>query len=173
MSFLETERLLFRSHEASDEEDFIKMQTDAETRCYVGGRAWSRDEAIRRFRDQYLGKPLDTSNLCATELKTERRYIGFCGLRLDNSQAKSAHLGYYIARPFWGRGLATEASKAFIELAFSSLGLDELHAAVQRGHAASEHILNKFGFSLSDEEKLPGGRVISNYCLSRDRWKLA
>ncbi len=36
MIFLETERLLFRSHEAEDEADFVQMQSDPEVRRYCG-----------------------------------------------------------------------------------------------------------------------------------------
>lgn len=39
--FFETTRLLFRSHEVRDEEEFIPMHTDPEVRRYVGGQAHS------------------------------------------------------------------------------------------------------------------------------------
>jgi len=39
--FFETTRLLFRSHEVRDEEEFIRMHTDPEVRRYVGGQAHS------------------------------------------------------------------------------------------------------------------------------------
>ena len=39
MIFLETARLLFRTHEPGDKADFIAMHTDPEVRRYVGGQA--------------------------------------------------------------------------------------------------------------------------------------
>jgi RimJ/RimL family protein N-acetyltransferase len=81
MIFLETERLLFRSHEAGDEAEFVKMHTDAEVRRYVGGQAWSEEKARSRFREQYLGKPTETYGLWATVFKEEEKYVGCCGLR--------------------------------------------------------------------------------------------
>lgn len=81
VTFLETERLLFRSHEAADEADFVRMQTDSEVRRYVGGQGWSLEKALYRFRNQYLGQPTETYGLWATILKEEGRYIGCCGLR--------------------------------------------------------------------------------------------
>ena len=41
--FFETTRLLFRSHEGRDEEEFIRMHTNPEVRRYVGGQAWFPD----------------------------------------------------------------------------------------------------------------------------------
>jgi hypothetical protein len=54
MIFLETNRLLFRTHEPQDEADFIRMHTDPEVRRYVGGSAWPVEKAVARFRGSYL-----------------------------------------------------------------------------------------------------------------------
>jgi hypothetical protein len=61
--FFETTRLLFRSHQAQDKEEFIQMHTDPEVRRYVGGQAWSLEKARYRFRSQYVGKPSRTYGL--------------------------------------------------------------------------------------------------------------
>jgi [ribosomal protein S5]-alanine N-acetyltransferase len=169
VTFLETARLLFRPHQVEDEADFIHMQTDLEVRRYVGGRAWSCEKAVDRFRNEYLGRPSKTYGLWATILKAESKYIGYCGLhRHSNENGESVRLGYYIARPYWGRGFATEASHAFIDLAFSQLHLSELFADMEKGHAASEHILQKLGFTLVGQEELPG-RILHVYRLSNPR----
>ena len=170
MTFLETARLLFRSHQAEDQEHFIDMQTDPEVRRYAGGKAWSPEKARARFHNQYLGKPSQTYGLWATVFKEESRYIGYCGLyRESNGNGKSVRLGSYIARPYWRRGLATEASRAFIDLAFSQLQFLELFADVEKGNDASEHILQKLGFVYVDREELPA-RVLNIYRLDKDNW---
>ena|SRR6202162_4798101 len=65
MIFLETERLLFRTHEAKDEADFVGMHTDAAVRRYLGGQPWPLEKALDRFRNQYFGQPTDTYGLWA------------------------------------------------------------------------------------------------------------
>lgn len=169
MIFLETERLLFRSHEPEDEGDFVKMHTDPEVRRYVGGQAWPLEKAVRRFRTEYLGEPKEVHGLWATVLKGERKYVGSCGLRLGKDEAS---LGYYIARPYWGKGIASEASRAFIDVAFHRLHLSRVSATVAKGHAASEHILRKFGFQYVSEEQIAAsGRIICLYQLLRSEWE--
>jgi ribosomal-protein-alanine N-acetyltransferase len=171
MIFLETERLLFRSHEAGDEADFVNMHTDAEVRRYVGGQAWPEEKARARFREQYLGKPTETYGLWATVLKAEGKYIGCCGLRAPGNEM-GASVGYYLARAYWKRGLATEASRAFIDVAFMRLGPDRVEADVENGNAASERILQKFGFRYVRREEIQSsGRVINFYELTKDEWK--
>ena len=171
MIFLETERLLFRSHEAGDEADFVSMHTDAEVRRDVGGQAWPEEKARARFREQYLGKPTETYGLWATVLKAEGKYIGCCGLRAPGNEM-GASVGYYLARAYWKRGLATEASRAFIDVAFMRLGPDRVEADVENGNAASERILQKFGFRYVRREEIQSsGRVINFYELTKDEWK--
>ena len=174
MIFLETERLLFRTHEAEDEADFVRMHTDPEVRRYMGGQGiagWPVEKALDRFRNEYLGKPTETYGLWATILKEENKYIGCCGVRAGKD-AMSANLGYFLAQPYWRRGLASEAAKAFIEIAFARLGLPRLLADVEKGNAASERILKKFGFEYVSQEFIPhSGRIIFLYELSRAAWE--
>jgi ribosomal-protein-alanine N-acetyltransferase len=170
MIFLETDRLLFRSHEPEDEDEFVKMHTDSEVRAYVGGSAWPSQKAQNRFRKEYLGRPTETYGLWATILKAEEKYIGTCGLSFAGG-GPVARLGYYIARPYWRRGLASEASQAFIDVAFSRLRLPRIMADVEKGNAASERILQKFGFKYVNQEELPAnGRIICFYELLSAEW---
>ena len=163
MIFTETTRLLFRSHQARDEEEFVRMHTDAEVRRYVGGSAWSLEKARDRFRKQHLGKPSRTYGLWATVLKDEQKYIGCCGLRADH-KSRAAHLAYYFARPYWGQGFAMESSKTLIKIAFERLQLGRLRADVDEGNLASRRILEKFGFKLAGREEVAASvRVILLY----------
>ena len=56
-----------------------------------------------------------------------------------------AELGYWIAKQFWGRGYATEASRAIIAFGFESLGLNKIHAAVFIKNPASDRVIRKVG----------------------------
>ena len=53
------------------------------------------------------------------------------------------HLGYWIARELWGRGLATRAVCAFV----ADLPARPLHATVTTGNVASRRVLEKCGFT--------------------------
>ena len=171
MTFLETTRLLFRTHEPQDQDDFVRMHTDPAVRRYMGGQAWPLEKALDRFRTQYLGKPEKTYGLWATILKEEEKYIGSCGLRAAENEG-TAYLAYILARPYWGKGLASEAAQAFIHLAFTRLHLPRLLADVEKGNAASEHILQKFGFQfLRQDEIAATRRTILILELSNADWK--
>jgi RimJ/RimL family protein N-acetyltransferase len=67
--------------------------------------------------------------------------IGF-GRRPDDE----IELGYWIARPFWGLGYATEACRAAIAMARDSLRLTRLQAGHFLDNPASGRVLDKLGF---------------------------
>ena len=137
----------------------------------MGGQGWPLEKAQSRFRTQYLGRPTETYGLWATVLKEEGRYIGCCGLRASQNSSE-AHLGYILSKAYWGRGLASESSKAFIDLAFGQLGLSRLLADVEEGNVVSEHILKKFGFKYSSREEIPSSnRVLLFYRLTSEDWR--
>jgi hypothetical protein len=66
------------------------------------------------------------------------------GLHRDDHGA--VELGYWIARPYWGLGFATEAGRAVVDLAQESLRLDRLVAGHFLDNPASGHVLRKLGF---------------------------
>jgi RimJ/RimL family protein N-acetyltransferase len=84
------------------------------------------------------------------------RLIGSCGIVNRNDEAE---LAFFIARPYWGLGFASEAARAVIDAA-RALG----HARLTSGHFtdnfASGHVLRKLGFHSS-------GRNEMRYCAAR------
>lgn len=85
--------------------------------------------------------------------KGSARFIGFCGLNLESIEGvEEIHVGYRLARPFWGRGLATEAVQAVLRLGFQELALPAISAIVEPQNIASVRVLEKSGFSLFEDQ---------------------
>lgn len=87
----------------------------------------------------------------------EGAVIGCAGLAANEGEVQ---LGYWIARPHWGQGYATEAAKAVLEIA-RMLGHEQIVASHFLDNPASGKVLRKTGFR-------PTGRVEAHYCLARD-----
>lgn len=96
--------------------------------------------------------------------------IGFCALNPENVEgAEEVEIGYRLARPFWGQGLATEIVRATLAYGFASLGLRSIIAIVQPANVASVRVIQKVGFSAfvySQYHRL-GVRI---YRLTREEW---
>ncbi len=146
---LETERMLFRDHEAGDLEAFCAIESDPEYRWPQ--TVHPRAELERRFREIWLVPK--SMGLLATVFKEDRRYIGRCGLYPLRDQSgravpNEALIAFYIARDYWGRGLATEAGRAFIKYGFDDLGLHRLEAGINAANHASIRVVAKLGFTM-------------------------
>lgn len=71
------------------------------------------------------------------------RLIGGCGISNRDGQAE---LGYWIARPYWGLGYASEAARAVIDIA-AAIGHRHLIAGHFTDNPASGRVLHKAGFA--------------------------
>lgn len=80
---------------------------------------------------------------------TGARVIGCIGLAEQDGRAE---LGYWISRDRWGRGYATEASRAVLRLA-AALGHRRLHAHHFADNPASGRVLAKVGFRPTGERR--------------------
>jgi RimJ/RimL family protein N-acetyltransferase len=73
------------------------------------------------------------------------------GIAVEPNEAerrRSAEVGYWLAEPFWGRGIATEALRAITEYAFKTFDVCRLEAGVYAWNPASARVLEKAGYTL-------------------------
>jgi RimJ/RimL family protein N-acetyltransferase len=79
-------------------------------------------------------------------VELDRQLIGAVGF-VPNLDA-SAEIGYWIGRPWWGHGYATEAAAALVDHCFMGVGLARLTCCHFIDNPASARIIKKLGFRL-------------------------
>ena len=129
---LETARLTLAPWQTADWAAFRPIATDPEVMRYItGGVPWT-DEQIQAFVGRQL-KVYRERGFCRWKLieKATGELIGFCGVGfwMDSTEPE---IGWWLARRWWGRGLATEAAVAALRDAFERV---ELRPADLRGRA--------------------------------------
>ncbi len=82
--------------------------------------------------------------------------IGCIGIDLTEGEVE---LGYWIARPYWGQGYATEAGRAVLDVA-RMLGHERIVASHFLDNPASGRVLAKLGFEAT-------GRVVKRHSCGR------
>jgi RimJ/RimL family protein N-acetyltransferase len=83
----------------------------------------------------------------AVELRGEA--VGGIGCRLlDDVNCKTAEIGYWLGKPFWGRGIATAALTQTTDYAFRIFSVERLQATVFEWNPASARVLEKCGYVL-------------------------
>jgi RimJ/RimL family protein N-acetyltransferase len=76
--------------------------------------------------------------------------LGAAGLQINDDHAE---IGYWLGRPYWGQGYATEAVQAVLDYARQELQLSHFKARVFVDNAPSARVLRKVGFIPSHEER--------------------
>jgi [ribosomal protein S5]-alanine N-acetyltransferase len=78
-------------------------------------------------------------------LKSDRKLIGGAGLRDIDAAHSQAEMGCWIAVESWGRGYATEVSRAMLRFGFEELGLNRIYAHHMVRNPASGRVLARAG----------------------------
>jgi RimJ/RimL family protein N-acetyltransferase len=112
-------------------------------------------------RDARAFTALPVEPLCPRFLITRARdaqVLGCIGIEAA-STADTPELGYWIARPFWGQGYATEAAQAVVKVA-QAIGHTRLTAGHFADNPASGRVLRKIGFR-------PTGQITKRHSRAR------
>ena len=180
--FLETDRLILRRFTADDADLIVELDSDPEVRRHVQLNPTTREEAAGeilpawlRYYDRYRGY-----GFWAAIERASGEFIGWFHLRpgLTDGRDDEPELGYRVRRASWGRGYATEGSRALIDMAFSDMGARLVWAETMSVNAASRRVMEKAGLRFVGTifqdwpEKLPGdeeGDV--RYAITREEWE--
>lgn len=88
--------------------------------------------------------PNDTFSFAIT---VDNRVIGSIGVfRQGNIHRQTAELGYYIAEPYWGQGIMTQAVRQICEYVFANSDILRIYAEPFAHNIASCRVLEKAGF---------------------------
>ena len=86
-------------------------------------------------------------NIFAIEINHEA--VGAIGIHpMADIQSKNAELGYWLAEPFWGKGIITEAIGRMIEYSFKNWEINRIFARPFGNNIGSQKALEKAGFIL-------------------------
>jgi RimJ/RimL family protein N-acetyltransferase len=155
--FARTERLLLRPGWSEDAPALFQAICDARIVRNLAQAPWpySMDHALA-FLTRERG-PRDASLLIFLRTASAPRLVG--GIGVHQLPSGQDELGYWIARPFWGRGIATEAGEAVIANARHSLRLRRLASGHFVDNPASGRVLMKLGFRpIGTEQRYSVGR---------------
>lgn len=152
---IETERLTLRSWRDEDAEALFELASDPTVGPAAG---WpphrSVDESLEIIRTVFAAP--DTFAVCLKETGEPVGCIGLTTPRCDATRlgpGRELEVGYWIGKPFWGRGLAPEAVCALERYAFETLGCDALWCGHYEGNDRSRRVMEKCGFTPHHVEK--------------------
>jgi RimJ/RimL family protein N-acetyltransferase len=113
--------------------------------------------------------------VCAITLRGTGELAGAVGLVLEPAHARG-ELGYWIARPLWGTGIATEAARSLLGFGFRTLGLNRIHAVHFSTNPASGRVMQKLGMQFEGIRRQHVRRWdrfhdLADYAVLREDWR--
>jgi RimJ/RimL family protein N-acetyltransferase len=172
---LETERMVLRRFTEDDVEHLFVLHNDPEVMRFLnGGKPATREEIAREYREHFAGP-----GYWAAVEKGSGEFLGWFAFHpTADREPDEVELGYRLRRAAWGKGYATEGSRALVRQGFAEPGVRQVWAQTMAVNPGSRRVMEKAGLSLARvfypewEEPLPGaeqGEV--EYALSRADWE--
>lgn len=181
-ALLETSRLRLRRFTMADVDLLVDLDSDPEVMHFIsGGVPTTRSEIAEVVLPYWLRfhASSDVVGFWAAESRASGDFLGWFHLRpREGGPPDELELGYRLRRDAWGTGLATEGSRALIDIAFANAGAARVVAETMAVHGASRRVMEKAGmrhvrtFHADWPYRIPGdehGDV--EYAIDRAEWE--
>ena len=152
---IETERLILRELEYTDDQDLFEMDSDPEVHLYIENNPVKSIDEIRKviemLKIQYKENGIAR---WAVVDKLTNECVGWSGLKYFNQPLNNHNnfyeLGYRFKKKHWGKGFATESSSAILDFGFRNFNVEKIFAITDPKNENSKKVLNKLGFEFQE-----------------------
>lgn len=160
---IETDRLIIRSFEKSDLEDYAAIVSDPRVTRYLSSSDPHSFEEAADYITWVIEEEMRTGIVrYAVTLKESGELIGFCGFKQIGD---SVDLGWRYGYAHWGNGYGSEAAKAVFDYGNKVLKLDSLFCVAMVENVASVKIIQKLGFKDHEYDEVRGKRTVKYFNL--------
>lgn len=175
-----TDRLLLRPWREADADSLYKYAQDPAVGLIAG---WpphaSVEESLHVIRTVF-----SAPEVYAIVLRETLEAVGSIGIlpveECPHGESKTgeAEIGYWIGKPYWGRGLMTEAMRRLLRRCFEELEIEVVWCVFYEGNTKSRRVMEKCGFRFHHKEDgkvTPLGDVRTEHHmrLTREEWEFA
>ncbi len=150
---LYTERLILRSFIRKDAADVQHLANDPDMASTTDEIEYPYEDGTAEEWIQWCHEEFEKSERVnfAVTLRTDGTLIGKIGLTFRiHLPYKDAELGYWIGKPYWNCGYATEAAKAVVVYGFREHNIESVYAYYFKRNPASGRVLQKIGMHYAE-----------------------
>ena len=152
--YVESDRLVLRQFTSQDADLLIELDSDpAVMRYLTGGEPSLPDDVVRDEVIPSLLAAYERWNgrfgLFAAYEKEAGAFIGWFCLRPQRTgPLDEVELGYRLRQDAWGKGYATEGSRALVDKGFSELDVNTVWGETMASNVSSQSVMEKVGMSV-------------------------
>lgn len=106
---------------------------------------------IRKAADSMQKRERFELTMVLKETESPIGICAFCNIFWEHS---SGELGYWLGKPYWGRGYMTEAVKLMLTFGFEELGLERIFGRCFSRNTASARVMTKAGLKYEGHSRL-------------------
>ena len=146
MTTLETARLRLRRFELADAPAVQQLLNDPEVTGTLMDKTlpYSLEDAHTLITASHKGFESGRAYVFAVVRKLNDDLVGYGDIEVRPDH-KRGEIAYWIGRPYWWQGYATEAAKCLVQFGFQELALNRIYAFVLKRNEASANVLQKAG----------------------------
>jgi RimJ/RimL family protein N-acetyltransferase len=175
--YLRTERLTLSRFTDQDVELLVGLDSDPEVMRFLTGEPTPRAEVENVVLPDILKVYAEHPGLGTFKAEDGEGFVGWFGLQ-PTAEVKTVGVGYRLNRTAWGKGYATEGTRALIDKAFGELGMERVVADTMAVNHRSRAVMRRSGLRFVRvyhehfDDPLPGtefGEV--EYAVDRRTWE--
>jgi RimJ/RimL family protein N-acetyltransferase len=175
---LETERVRLRQWKPSDLTPFAALNSDSRVMAFFPSPLSRSESDAMAERCQALIAERGWG-FWAAESKITDEFMGFVGLHIPVAElpfSPCVEIGWRLAFPYWGMGMASESARAALKAGFQVLDLPEIVSFTAINNRRSRAVMERLGMRESgtfEHPSLPEHSALRSHCLyrlSRDRY---
>jgi aminoglycoside 6'-N-acetyltransferase len=145
---IQTQRLQLRAHRVDDLEPLLDYYSDPEVSRYLPWEPWSRAEAEEHLQKRLRRTGIDTrDSAVALVVEHEQRLIGDVVLWPADDTLERGEMGWAFHPAAAGRGYATQAVQALIDIAFGTCGMRRVIARLDARNTPSARVCERVGMT--------------------------
>lgn len=143
----EDRNLVVRAHDVAQIAELQKLAYEPEIYTFFDNVAICphNDERAALFKQRLEEQQAGRRDILNGAVELDGKLVGDLML-LEVKEGHMAEVAYWVAKPYWGQGIATEAIRLFTDFAFKEYNLIRIYAYVRLENIASMAILRANGF---------------------------
>ena len=183
-TYLATERLTLRPFAADEADLLIELDSDPAVMRYLSGGEPTPPDVVREMVLPSLLRGYERWDgrfgVFAAHEKESGEFVGWFCLRPEpGGPLDEVELGYRLRQDAWGKGYATEVSRALLDKAFAELDVRVVWGATMYLNRASQKVMEKVDMTVAETLETPEDMLMVEgsehggfrYEITKERWE--
>ena len=153
---LTTERLVLRAFRRDDLPLYEALGRDPVVMRYLG-ELWSAEKTLYAAREANESLQERGYGFLAVERRGDGAFLGVAGLSVEHWYPDDLQVGWRLFQHYWGQGYASEAGRAWLDLAFRRTPRQRIIAMADTPNDRSLAVMRRLGMVHDHEARLRDG----------------